>query len=78
MNDYVCSRGHVLRTMACLACDVREEMRETAWIAEMIREIDIPCKSCKKTAAVTAEERFRGRWTCYSCGLSNRYVKTPS
>jgi len=56
------------------AFKAREEA-ETARIAELIREIPTPCSNCRTIAHVTAEERGRGRWTCYSCGTINHWKK---
>lgn len=50
-----------------------EEDRETALIRSMIEELPADCSNCKKTAHVTAAERSRGRWDCYSCGTINRW-----
>ena len=55
---------------------VRKEDPETAMIREMIKEIPTTCSNCGGTAHVTAEERFRGRWDCYSCGTINRWPAT--
>jgi hypothetical protein len=43
-------------------------------IREAIKEIEVPCSNCKKKAFVTAEERGRGKWTCYQCGAGNKWV----
>ena len=51
------------------------EAKETARIHELIREIPTPCSGCRRIAHVTSEERGRGRWTCYGCGLVNRWSK---
>ena len=54
---------------------IKKKVEETARIAELIREIQTPCSNCRTVARVTAEERGRGRWTCYSCGTINHWTK---
>lgn len=46
---------------------------ETAMIREMIKEVPTPCSNCGGIAYVTAEERSRGKWNCYSCGTINHW-----
>ncbi len=44
-----------------------------------LEERQAPCANCKREAYVTLEERTRGRWTCYQCGLTNLWTPiTPS
>ena len=74
-----------LKDDVCVVCrknleDARAEFKareeaETARIAELIREVPTPCSNCRTVAHVTAEERGRGRWTCYSCGTINHWTK---
>ena len=46
-----------------------------AAIRDFLAEHPADCSYCGKTAYVTGEERSRGKWTCYSCGGINRWVK---
>jgi hypothetical protein len=48
---------------------------DTDLLREFLAELPADCSCCKKTAYVTGEERGRGKWTCYSCGTINRWVK---
>ena len=37
-------------------------------------ETKVSCSNCKGEAYVTGVDRSRGKWTCYGCGLVNRFT----
>ncbi len=47
-------------------------------LGSLLAEVPRDCAGCRKTAYVTAEERVRGRWTCYGCGLVNASALEPA
>jgi hypothetical protein len=36
-------------------------------------ETECRCQNCQRTCWITGEDRMRRRWTCYGCGLINRW-----
>jgi hypothetical protein len=40
-------------------------------------ETKVTCSNCKGEAYVTGVDRSRGKWTCYGCGLVNRFEASP-